>query len=160
MQAALGGNIPATTSRLDVRMLLDTRRQMSPAGEDQLDVVALGSPHFSISEFRSLLALLDGRRASLPIYVCTGRHVIDELEARGWLKPLEQMRVTLIVDTCVVVTPVLQSAGGVLMTNSGKFAHYSKSLTGHDVVFGSLEECVESAIAGRVVRQDSAWGAA
>lgn len=160
MQAALGGNDPATTIRLDVDMLLDTRRKMSPAGGDQLDVLALGSPHFSISEFRSLLARLNGRRASLPVYVCTGRHVIDELEALGWLKSLEQMNVTLVVDTCVVVTPVLQSAGGVLMTNSGKFAHYSKSLTGHDVVFGSLEECVESAVAGRVMREDSAWGAA
>ncbi len=43
------------------------------------------------------------------------------------------------------------------MTNSGKFAHYATPNTGYDVVFGSLEDCVCSAIAGRVERADAVW---
>ena len=42
--------------------------------------------------------------------------------------------------------------GGVLMTNSGKFAHYAPGNTGYAVTYGSLAECVESAVAGRLVR--------
>ena len=42
-----------------------------------------------------------------------------------------------------------EKAGGVLMTNSGKFAHYAPGNTGYDVVYGALRDCVESAVAGR-----------
>jgi predicted aconitase len=41
--------------------------------------------------------------------------------------------------------------GGVLMTNSGKFAQYAPGNTGYGVLFGSMAECVESAVAGRPV---------
>ncbi|MDH3926189.1 MAG: aconitase X, partial [Xanthomonadales bacterium] len=73
------------------------------------------------------------------------------------LQALQNQGVDLIVDTCVVVTPILERTAGVLMTNSGKFAHYSPSLTGHEVVFGSLADCVNSAIEGAVVRDESGW---
>jgi len=45
----------------------------------------------------------------------------------------------------------------VLMTNSGKFAHYSPGNIGLQVVYGSLEECVRSAAAGEVWRDKSLW---
>ena len=35
------------------------------------------------------------------------------------------------------------------MTNSGKFAHYAPGNTGYAVIYGSMAECVESAVAGR-----------
>jgi predicted aconitase len=45
------------------------------------------------------------------------------------------------------------------MTNSGKWAYYAPSNIGASVVLGSLAECVESAVAGHVVR-DGSWDAA
>ena len=57
----------------------------------------------------------------------------------------------------MVVAPILPEAGGVLMTNSAKFAHYGPANTGFDVVYGSLSDCVESAAAGRVVRDEAVW---
>jgi predicted aconitase len=51
----------------------------------------------------------------------------------------------------------LPAGGGVLMTNSGKFAHYGPSNTGYDVVYGSLEECVDSAVAGDIRRDEDLW---
>jgi len=159
-EAALGGRAPATTFKVDTAKLFAVREQMNTATGERLDVVALGSPHFSLAECEQFMGLLDGRRCNVPVYICTGRHVLQQLEPRGWLQALEQANVHLVVDTCVVVTPVIKARGGVLMTNSGKFAHYSPSLIGHEVVFGSLAECVASAVAGRVVRESSAWAAA
>ena len=74
----------------------------------------------------------------------------DGLEARG---------VTIVADTCVVVTPIMDAVeGGVLMTNSGKFAHYAPGNTGYATLFGSLADCVESAVAGRpVFAERPAW---
>jgi predicted aconitase len=159
LEQALGGRPPRRTLRPNGRQLLAELRRLSTAQGDHLDVVALGSPHFSVEEFGSLLAILDDRRVRVPVYACTGRHVLDELERRGWQAALERAGVRLVLDTCVVVTPVIGAVSGILMTNSGKFAHYSPSLIRHEVVYGSLAECLESAVAGRVVRDPGAWGA-
>ena len=71
---------------------------------------------------------------------------------------LKELGVDVTVDTCVVVTPIVKApAGGILMTNSGKFAHYTPGNIGFDVVFGSLEECVRSAAVGKVWRDKELW---
>ncbi len=56
----------------------------------------------------------------------------------------------VVADTCIVVTPILPAGAGVLMTNSGKFAHYTRPNTGFDVVFGTTADCVETAVSGRL----------
>jgi predicted aconitase len=43
------------------------------------------------------------------------------------------------------------------MTNSAKWAYYAPGNFGVDVVFGSIEECVRSAEAGRVRRDPALW---
>jgi predicted aconitase len=91
--------------------------------------------------------------------VCTNRVVLAALEKRGWRQPLQEAGVRLVVDTCVVVAPLVRARRGVLMTNSGKFAHYTPGNTGLEVIFGSLEECVRSAATGRVWRDQMLWEA-
>ena len=44
-----------------------------------------------------------------------------------------------------------------LMTNSAKYAYYAPSLLNTRVTFGSLADCVRSAVAGHVVRDESLW---
>jgi hypothetical protein len=43
------------------------------------------------------------------------------------------------------------------MTNSGKFAHYTPANTGYEVIYGSLEDCVASALTGALSRDESIW---
>ena len=110
--------------------------------------MALGSPHFSLDECRALAALAEGLTFKTPVYVCTRHAVLQILEANGLRQQLEGAGVIFVIGTCVVVTPILKQASGVLMTNSGKFAHYSPSTVNHDVVYGSLGDCVRSAVNG------------
>jgi predicted aconitase len=159
VQQALGGHPAHRTWHVTEAMMAAERDRLSTATGDRLDVVAVGSPHFSLAEFERLIDCFAGRRSLVPFHACTGRHVIGELDERGALDRLEQAGVNIVTDTCVVVTSIIPGRDGVLMTNSGKFAHYSRPLIHHDVVFGSLEDCVESAVAGRVVRDSTSWGA-
>lgn len=153
IEAALGGDAPEETFRVTPAMVVEARRRLSTiSGAARIDAVAIGSPHLSTAEFAALRRLVGGRRLAVPLYACTGRHVLSEIEREGWRAELESAGVTVVVDTCVVVTPILAAVDdGVLMTNSGKFAHYAPGNTGYGVVFGSLAECVESAVAGRPV---------
>lgn len=157
LAAALGGRAPERVIALTPAMLRAARDRLSTVTGEALDAVALGSPHFSLQEFDALERLLAGRRVALPFFVCTGRHVVTALERQRRLKPLEQAGITVVADTCVVVAPILPAKGGVLMTNSGKFAHYTPANTGYEVVYGSLADCVESALAGRVRRDETLW---
>jgi len=157
LEKALNHQPAKQVIHLTAALIATERDRLSTTKSSHLDAIAVGSPHFSVQEFQQLLQLLDGRKCRIPIIACTGRHVLEELEQRNWLASLSQAGVDLLVDTCVVVTRVFPKTSGVLMTNSGKFAHYSPSLTGHDVVFGSLEDCANSAIAGRLVRAESSW---
>ena len=103
------------------------------------------------------MRVLGDRRLSTPFYVCTARETLGQAEERGLWGPLREAGIEIIVDTCIVVTPILPAGSGILMTNSGKFAHYGPSNTGYDVIYGSLEDCVESAVAGDVARSEEVW---
>jgi predicted aconitase len=133
------------------------RLSTAAAGTDRIDAVAVGSPHFSPAEFAALDRLIGGARFKVPFYACTGRAVLGEIERSGVLARLGEAGVEIVTDTCVVVAPILPKAGGVLMTNSGKFAHYATPNTGFATIYGSLADCVASAIHGRVTRDESLW---
>ena len=62
-----------------------------------------------------------------------------------------------VVDTCTYITPILRERARVAMTNSAKWAYYAPGNLGLDVVFGSLRECVESAVRGEVWRDRDLW---
>jgi predicted aconitase len=158
VDAALGRRQPETVIRLTPEAVRAVRDELSTVAGESIDVVALGSPHFSLDEFAQLEGLLPDGRFRIPFYVCTGRGVLEQLDAEGRTGALVDAGVEIIVDTCVVVTPILPSTGGTLMTNSGKFALYSPSNIGYDVAYGSLEDCVASALTGRVERDESVWG--
>ena len=157
LEDALHGRAPARTLRVTPAMIRAVRDALSTSTAEAIDCVALGSPHFSYDESRALDRLSAGRRFAVPLYVCTGRHVMERLAAEGIDKPLEARGVIFVVDTCVVVTPILKGVGGVMMTNSAKFAHYGRPNTGFDTIFGTLADCVASAESGRVVRDESLW---
>ena len=75
----------------------------------------------------------------------------------GFLKPLEAFGTQLTVDTCILTTPMLPKEIQYLMTNSAKFAYYTPGLLDKKIAFGSLADCVNSAIAGKIVRDETLW---
>jgi hypothetical protein len=156
---ALRGRAPAETVTVTLDDLRRARAELSTAAGETLDIVVLGSPHFSFEEFRRLAPFLEGkkRHPSVSFLVTTSRVMRGLAEKAGLLRPLESFGGKVTVDTCILATPMLPSTVRTLMTNSGKYALYSPGLLNVGVVFGSLEDCVASAVAGRVVRARSPW---
>ena len=136
----------------------DIRRALSslstaPEGVS-IVAVSLGTPHFSIGEFQTLAPLLAGFRAApgVDVYVNTSRETYAAIADTGILAALEAAGLTVVTDTCTYVTAILRRLDGVVMTNSGKWAHYAPGNLGVEVAFGSLKDCIASAAEGRVVR--------
>ena len=137
----------------------EARDQLTSSTGNSLSAVSIGTPHMSIDGFASLIELLDGHEVhgDLSFYVNTGRVTLSEVTERGWLDHLEGAGITVVTDTCTYVTPILDDQVGTVMTDSGKWAWYAPANLGVEVVFGSMKECVRSAVAGRVVRDPDLW---
>jgi predicted aconitase len=142
-------------------MVRAARDRLTTAGRGQSRLVGVnvGTPHFSVAEFGELVALLAGRSVhpGVEFYASTSRHILARIEAQGWLASLEAAGVRLVVDTCTYVTSIVRDRTGVVMTSSAKWAWYAPGNLGVRVALGSLRECVESAVEGRVVRDDALW---
>lgn len=158
---ALGGRSPARTVRIGLAELRRARAELTSAIDDCVDLVAFGSPHASLAECRELARLMASQHAAedVDVFITTSKGVRDILERTGELAILEAFGAKVIADTCIVVAPLVRPGARVLMTNSAKYAHYGPGLLGAQTVIATTSECVASAIAGRVVRDDSAWQA-
>lgn len=159
LEDAFHGEAPEKVVPVTLAELRQSLRRLATVDDGEIDVVALGSPHFSLNEFSQLLPLVEQYppREEMEFIVCTNRLVLAALQRNGWLATLRSAGVQLVVDSCVVVAPIVKVKEGVLMTNSGKFAHYAPGNIGLQVVFGSLEECVRSGNLGQVWRDDGLW---
>ncbi|MFO1133475.1 MAG: aconitase X catalytic domain-containing protein [Hyphomicrobiales bacterium] len=148
--------------RVTAEDLARSHRALSTARDGPLDAVALGTPHFGLAEFAELVALFDGRRvkAGLPMLVSTSRGVREMARAKGWIAALESAGVEVPVDVCTYHSPRVRGLTGRVMTNAAKWAWYAPGMLGVEVAFGSLRECVESAIRGEVWRDPALWTSA
>lgn len=159
LEDALQGRAPEQKEDVGMEELRAARDELSTSAGESLDMVVLGSPHFSLEEFRALIPLLDGRRRhdDVRFLVTTGRGVKLIAEETGLLAPLLDFGGEVTVDTCILTTPMLPADIRVLMTNSAKYAYYTPGLLDRAMVFGSMRDCVESAVLGRVVRDETFW---
>jgi len=138
---------------VDIADLLTSWKELNTASDEAVDVVCLGNPHFSITECAELALLCKGR-SKLPevsVIVTLGREVYKNAAATGAIESLEAFGVQFINDTCwcMIEEPIIPIDAKVLMTNSGKYAHYGPGLVNRSMHFGSLAQCVEVACCGR-----------
>jgi predicted aconitase len=145
--------------RLTRDHLMTAQAQLSTGRDGSLSMVALGTPHFSPTEFRAVVEALDGRTSKVPFTITTSRFVWDYVTSKGWSDSLQRAGITIIGDICSYYGPGINGMKGRVMTNSAKWAYYAPGMLPVEVCFGSLKECVESAVTGEVWRDPSLWAA-
>lgn len=135
-------------------------RRFNP-GATPVDLVAIGSPHAAASECQTFLKFLNDRACSetTSAIITLGRGVRERIEQDGTAEGLRRLGVTLVSDTCwcMITEPVFPPGARVVITNSGKYAHYGPGLSGRDVRFGGLADCAEAAVSGHSEGALPAW---
>jgi predicted aconitase len=159
IEAAFQGIAPQETITVTMDMLRQARRELTHTDNTRLDMVVLGSPHFSLAEFKKLTPLVAGKKkhAQVKFLVTSSRAMAQLAQQAGFLEHLQVFGAQLTVDTCILTTPMLPKEIQFLMTNSAKFAYYVPGLLAKKIAFGSLADCVNSAIAGEIVRDETLW---
>jgi predicted aconitase len=159
LDAAFQGREPDQTIEITTMDLRAARGELTTADGRELDMVILGSPHFSLAEFSQLAPLVEGHQAHprVKFLVTSSRLMKEHAAETGVLAPIVAFGAQITLDTCILASPMLPPEIKTLMTNSAKYAYYAPSLLNTRVTFGSLADCVRSAIEGRVVRDETVW---
>ncbi len=159
LEAACQGREPESTFPVTMPRLQAARRELTTATGQSLDMVILGSPHFSLAEFKQLAPVVAGRHThpTGKFLVTSSRAMAMLAQKGGYLEPLRAFGGQITVDTCILASPMLPPEIKRLMTNSAKYAYYAPGMLQTEITFGSLSDCVQSAVTGRVVRDEGVW---
>ena len=137
---------------VDAYDLYQSWQELNSATSDQVNLVCLGNPHLSLTECATLARLCKGRlkRPSVGVILTLGREIYEQAEQAGYVGELKRFGVQFINDTCwcMIEEPVIPTDAKVLMTNSGKYAHYGPGLVDRQIHFGGLKDCVDAACSG------------
>ncbi|WP_223541232.1 aconitase X [Pseudomonas sp. BF-RE-26] len=157
----LDADISIAVEKIRLKDLLSSWRALNSARDNRVDVVSLGNPHFSLSEFAHLARLCRGRQRhpDVVLAITCGRAVLEQAREAGHIAVIQGFGATLVTDTCwcMLGEPVIPLAAKTLMTNSGKYAHYAPGLVGRKVHFASLAECVDAACTATASGRLPAW---
>ncbi|MDX1396822.1 MAG: aconitase X catalytic domain-containing protein, partial [Gemmatimonadota bacterium] len=111
LEAAFGGRAPQSAIRAGLPELRVARTDLGSGLEpgDRLDMVVLGSPHFSLEELGAFADLTRGRvrHDGVRVLITTGRAVRDIAERSGVLETVRSFGAELTVDTCILTSPML-----------------------------------------------------
>ena len=145
--------------RFSPKDIQESSEALCTAENDQLDWVGLGCPHFSRDEFNELVNCIGGKKVHTDIEatVFTSRKIRRWADKAGLIEQLALAGFRVYSDGCLLVYPQFISGEGTMMTNSAKAANYIYSQSGFLAVYGSIRECVESAVSGKIMRERPSW---
>ncbi len=114
----------------------------------EVDFVALGCPHCTLHEIRTIANLLDGKKVTKEFWICTARQTMKEAEKLGYAQIIRVAGAKFACDTCMAVAP-LKGRFNVLATDSAKACYYGRGTNNFKTRIGSVAECVEAAVTGK-----------
>jgi hypothetical protein len=137
--------------------LFAAREALGPGTPGEpIRAICLGTPHYSRTELHALAKIVRqrGGRARAPFIVSTSRFVLEGLSAHD-RAALEAFGVAFLVDTCTYVSATLPDGEGLVLTDSGKWAHYAPGNIGARARLADANACVASALSGRLEPDDA-----
>jgi predicted aconitase len=126
------------------------------APQDRLDVVVFGAPQLSLFEIEAVARALDGRRVhhDTTVIVATSPEIKHAADRMGLTSRIEASGAVVAQGICFYQSYAREMAEANgwtrLMTNSAKLVNIIGGY-GYRPTLASLERCIDSAVAGRVL---------
>ncbi len=152
LDAALGAKKPRVTIRysaLERRRIYETLN--SNGRSEEVDYVMLGCPHASLEQIQEAARLLNGRKIATgrALWIFTSRSVKGMADLTGLTKTIQNAGGTIMTDTCSAIGRFVPKGARVVALDSAKQVHYLPAMMNVEAWFGSTEDCIRAAIAGR-----------
>ena len=156
VEQAFHGDNPEQVIEISQSDMELARKELSTCRpKEKVDMVVLGCPHFSYDEFCELARHIQQEGSvrvsdNVDFVVKTSRTSYALIQNTEMPTLLEEFGIKITLDTCVFHTPIVGDNVKTIMTNSGKCAYYAPGELGVKVAFGTMAECVCSAVKGYV----------
>jgi predicted aconitase len=126
--------------------------ELSTFQSGEVDVVAFGCPHSSLSEMRKIAGIIKGKKVAkkTKLWVFTSVETKLMAERFGYLGDIIKAGGEIYTDCCMVVSPLEDLGFKKMAVNSAKAAIYEPSTSQIDVIFGTTGKCVNIAVKGFV----------
>lgn len=159
LEMCLNGSKPETVLDITPRLIQKTENRLWTVKNDAVDLIVTGCPHYSPVEFIRLAQLIEGKKvhSSVVFWAFTNRSVYAWIKNNGILEDVTDTGIMVFTDGCPLQYPRETWHFNAAMTDSVKFANYCFSQTGIDAAYGSLEDCIETAVQGKICRRESPW---
>jgi len=159
LEMCLHGNKPQNVYDITPELISKAEDRLWTMKKDAADLVVAGCPHYSPAEFIRLAQLATGKKvhSSVIFWVFTNRSVYAWIKDAGILADLTDAGVMVFTDGCPLQYPKETWHFNGAMTDSAKFANYCFSQSGFDAAYASIEDCVETAVRGKICRSESLW---
>ncbi|HEB28055.1 MAG TPA: DUF521 domain-containing protein [Porticoccus sp.] len=159
LEDALQWQPPIRTVIVTANDILKVKHSFTSTSKGELSTVCLGTPHFSLEEFKQVIQLLDDRKISkaITLYISTSRHVLKQLNDSHLISHFDQENIVIVTDTCTYYGDLIKNTTGTVMTASLKWAHYAPGNINVSVLFSRLTDCIESAVYGKTQINENFW---
>ena len=155
VKAAFQGDNPQETVEIGNEELNEAYRRLSTHGDERVNHVLLGCPHYTLEQLMSAAALLRGKRLhrETKLWILVPPSVRCIAERMGLANDVRTAGGSLLTgcwNKGSLTGGMDLRSGMTLVTDSAKCAHYSRSAyPGIDVWFGTRSRCIEAAITGK-----------
>lgn len=136
--------VPKPKEKIEITQAEIDEAKKALNDETEVDFVAIGCPHCTLSEVKKTADLLKGKKVKKELWVCVARPIKKMADMMGYSKIIEDAGAKFACDTCMVVAPLKGRFKG-LATNSAKSCYYARGQNNFRTRFVEIEELVKIA---------------
>lgn len=151
LEQATGGLSGLERVAVSSRDIEESRSMLSEAERGEVGFISLGCPHYTLDQLKEAAGFLKGRKIhpDVTLQVWTALPFKEIADRCGYTAAIEDSGGSLLTSSCPLTSERFPREGPGLAFDSAKQAHYVRPATQSKVYYGSMEECLESALTGR-----------
>lgn len=123
------------------------KEKISTGVSEKVDLITLGCPHCTIHQLSKIAKLLNNKkvRKDVKLWIWTAHGIKTLSDRMGYTNMIESSGGEVHVDTCAVPSAWDSHNIGTVATDSCKQAHYLPRMHNVDVVYDTIENCIDMA---------------
>jgi predicted aconitase/predicted aconitase with swiveling domain len=150
LEQAIGPKTKKTPILITRDDLEKERLLLSSPGQEKIDYISLGCPHYSLAQIQQVAQFLRGKKiyAETTLHIWTAPSIKYSAEQSNLVQVIEQAGGLVLTGSCPLMIEQWKDKS-VIALDSCKQTQYVKSEVQAKFYYGSMENCLRSALTGK-----------